>query len=52
MSLSIVIPILNEDKNIEILHKKIIFNLKKINYEIIFLDDNSYDNSKSILKKI
>jgi len=52
MSLSIVIPILNEDKNIEILHKKIIFNLKKINYEIIFVDDNSDDNSKSILKKI
>jgi dolichol-phosphate mannosyltransferase len=52
MSLSIVIPILNEGKNLEILHKKIIFNLKKIYYEIIFVDDNSDDNSKSILKKL
>ena len=53
MSLSIVIPILNEDKNLEILHKKIILNIKKkINYEIIFVDDNSDDNSISILEKI
>tara|TARA_Y100001970_G_scaffold257421_1_gene336111 strand:- start:1572 stop:2267 length:696 start_codon:yes stop_codon:yes gene_type:complete len=52
MSLSIIIPILNEDKNLETLHKKIILNLKKIEFEIIFVDDNSDDNTKSILKKL
>lgn len=52
MSLSIIIPILNEDKNLEILHKKIVLNLKKIEFEIIFVDDNSDDNTKSILKKL
>ena len=52
MSLSVIIPILNEDKNLEILHKKIVLNLKKIDFEIIFVDDNSDDNTKSILKKL
>tara|TARA_B100001287_G_scaffold259599_1_gene246912 strand:- start:112 stop:819 length:708 start_codon:yes stop_codon:yes gene_type:complete len=48
--LSLVIPILNEEKNIVPLTKKIIQNLKKIKYEIIFVDDSSSDNSKFKLK--
>ncbi|AFS47572.1 glycosyltransferase group 2 [alpha proteobacterium HIMB5] len=44
--ISIVIPILNEEKNIFPLTKKIISDLKKIKFEIIFVDDNSTDNSK------
>ena len=43
---SIVIPVLNEEKNIN----KLIFLLKKylknFQYEIIFIDDNSTDNTK------
>ena len=52
MNLSIIIPILNEDKNLLKLNKLIYKYLKKINFEIIFVDDNSTDNSKKILKKI
>jgi dolichol-phosphate mannosyltransferase len=50
--LSIIIPILNEEKNIKKLNALIYLNLKSIKFEIIFVDDNSSDNSKNILKKI
>ncbi len=50
--ISIIIPILNEKNNI----LKLIYELKKkvigINYEVIFVDDNSDDGSIKILKKI
>lgn len=48
--ISIIVPTLNESKNIE----KFINNLKKINfkYELIFVDDNSWDDTKKIIKKI
>ena len=48
-SISIVIPVLNEGKNIQRLTKKIYKNLNSINFEIIFVDDNSTDNSEKIL---
>ena len=44
--LSLIIPVLNEEKNVYLLTKKIIHNIKKIKYEIIFVDDNSFDNTK------
>ena len=50
--LSLIIPILNEEKNILPLTKKIIQNLKKIKYEIIFVDDGSIDNSHLKLKAL
>lgn len=53
--LSIVIPILNEEKNISILVKKLNIVLKKNNFkkrEIIFVDDNSQDNTSKIIKKL
>lgn len=51
---SIIIPIFNEKKNIKKLINKIIKSLSKIKlkYEVIFIDDNSYDGSKEILKNI
>ena len=48
--LSIVIPILNENHNILILVKQIKKYLKKNKYEIIFVDDNSTDDSINTLK--
>lgn len=48
---SIIIPVLNEEKNIS----KLIFFVKKylrnFKYEIIFIDDNSIDNTRIITKK-
>jgi dolichol-phosphate mannosyltransferase len=49
--LSIIIPVLNEEKNIEKLNALIYQNLKNIKFEIIFVDDNSKDNSRYILQK-
>ena len=48
---SIVIPILNEGKNINKMIKLIRYFLNKMKYEIIFIDDNSNDNTKFILEK-
>ena len=47
--LSIIVPALNEEKNIEPLTLKIIEHTKKTKFEIIFVDDNSTDQSKKIL---
>lgn len=48
-NVSIIIPAFNEEKNIQPLTKKILKNLKKFEFEIIFVDDSSSDESKSIL---
>jgi len=50
--LSIVIPLLNEEKNIQMLYTKLKDLLKrnKIKHEIIFIDDGSTDNSFNELK--
>ena len=47
--ISIIIPALNEGKNIHRLINAILKNLKNTNFEIIYVDDNSIDNSKNIL---
>ena len=49
---SILIPTFNEKKNIQYLISKISKFLKKYNFEIIVIDDNSKDGTKKILKKI
>lgn len=46
---SIIIPALNEEKNLRLIVKKIFYYLKNFNFEIIIIDDNSTDNSKIIL---
>ena len=49
---SIVIPILNEEKNIILLTDKILQQNLIHKYEIIFVDDNSNDNTINILEKL
>jgi glycosyltransferase involved in cell wall biosynthesis len=52
--ISIVIPIYNEEKNIEILFEELKANLPLLtkDYEIIFIDDGSEDKSPLILNKL
>lgn len=52
--LSIVIPIYNEEENIEELNKRLFPALKetKVSYEVIFINDGSRDSSLKILKRI
>ncbi len=52
--ISIVVPVLNEEESLEPFYQelhKIILELK-VDYEIIFIDDGSTDNSLEILKKL
>ena len=51
-NLSVVIPIYKEKKNIEILTKSIRKHILNINFEIIFVDDNSPDGSNIVLNKL
>lgn len=55
MSISFIIPVYNEESNIENTYKNLIKSIKfvkLINYEIIFINDGSNDNSLDIIKKI
>lgn len=52
MKFSIIIPVFNEEKNIQKLTYLIKKNLIKVNYEIIFVNDSSTDNTALELKKI
>ena len=48
MKISILIPCYNEEKTIEKIINKIL-DLKDLNLEIIIVDDNSTDSSRSIV---
>lgn len=52
--LSIVVPVYNEEKNIKQLHKEILKVCNKIGreFEIIFVNDGSDDNSLVIMKEL
>jgi len=52
MNYSIVIPVFNEEGNIEILTKEIVSVFEQISddYEIIFIDDGSKDGSFAVIK--
>jgi glycosyltransferase involved in cell wall biosynthesis len=54
MTLSIVIPIYNEEENIHILHEKLkeVLDPLEKEYEILFVDDGSTDRTLSILEEI
>lgn len=50
--ISIVVPVFNEKESLPYFFEELIKNLTRLNkpYEIIFVDDGSYDNSLEILK--
>lgn len=53
--LSVIIPCYNEQENIPIVFNKTLNTIKKLklnNFEIIFIDDGSSDNSLYLIKKI
>lgn len=54
MDVSVVVPLLNEEKNIPILYDELTQTLQKIGleYEILFIDDGSSDNSLQILEEL
>ena len=54
IDLSIVIPVYNEEESLELLYNSIINNLQNtnLNFEIIFIDDGSSDNSWNVIKTI
>jgi glycosyltransferase involved in cell wall biosynthesis len=51
---SVVIPVFNSQKSLEELYTRIrwTFNRYELNYEVVFVDDGSEDESWEILKKI
>lgn len=54
MTLSIILPVYNEEKNIPILHNSLLKVMDKegYEYEIIYIDDGSNDNSASIVSEL
>ena len=50
MKSCVIIPTLNEENNILKLYNKILKT--KINLDILFIDDNSSDNTRLIIKKL
>ncbi len=54
MDLSIIVPVYNEEENVPLLHKSIqsVMRQQHINYEIIYVDDGSKDNTFKRLQQI
>jgi len=50
--ISIVIPLYNEEESIKVLYSELLLNLNNYNFEVIFINDGSFDKSSSIIKKI
>ncbi len=51
---SVVIPVFNEEDNLELLHRRLSKVLENLcqQYEIIFVDDGSRDNSVEIMRRL
>ncbi|MBL7052816.1 MAG: glycosyltransferase family 2 protein, partial [Candidatus Marinimicrobia bacterium] len=54
MEISVVIPFLNEEETLPILHEKLVHQLDEIGkpWEIIYVNDGSSDNSFSVISEI
>ncbi len=53
-SLSVIIPIYNESSNINLIHERLInvVNTLNLNYEFIYVNDGSVDNSLDLVKQL
>jgi glycosyltransferase involved in cell wall biosynthesis len=49
---SVVIPVFNESKNIELLTQNLLQSKVRMNLEIIFVNDGSVDDTKEILERL
>lgn len=55
IEISVVLPIYNEENNLELLYSRLLKNFESmniLNYEIIFVNDGSLDSSIEIIKNI
>lgn len=54
MDISVIVPLLNEEENIEVLYRELTDQLRELGqeFEIIFVDDGSTDQTFEILSKI
>ncbi len=54
MNISVVIPLYNEEENVHILHKRLkdVLDETKLDYEILYVDDGSQDNTLDHLEEI
>ena len=52
MKLNVIVPCYNEEGNVELLHKKLSEALKEIDYELIFVNDGSKDNTYEKLNEL
>jgi glycosyltransferase involved in cell wall biosynthesis len=53
MAVSVVIPLYNEEENVEILHERLDATMKLIgDYEIVYVDDGSTDGTLRLLEQI
>ena len=54
MEISIVVPVFNEESNLTVLYERLVKTLSSItnDYEIIFVNDGSKDNSLEIIKNL
>lgn len=52
--LSIVIPVFNEEENLQALHTRLRTTLteQELDYEVVFVDDGSQDQSSAILRRL
>ena len=50
--ISIVVPLYNEEESIKPLYDELLYNLSNYKFEIIFINDGSFDNSSEIIKSI
>ncbi|MCX7953542.1 MAG: glycosyltransferase, partial [Deltaproteobacteria bacterium] len=52
VGVSVVIPVYNEEGNILQLHSELSKSLVNFDYELIFVNDGSVDNTQSLLEQI
>ena len=51
-TLDIVVPCYNEEEMLPIFYNEVSNNLKNINWNVIFVNDGSNDNTLEVIKKL